>query len=103
MLARIDAERSFFQFKDSVQEHVRGVVEAYWGVVFARTDVWAREQQVAQATLAFELESARQKRGFANSADVAQVRTALANFRASRVSARSNLLQREAALRNIMG
>jgi outer membrane protein TolC len=103
VLARIDAERSFFQFKDSVQEHVRGVVEAYWGVVFARTDVWAREQQVAQATLAFELESARQKRGFANSADVAQVRTALANFRASRVSARSNLLQREAALRNIMG
>lgn len=103
VVARIDAERSFFQFKDTVQEHVRGVIEAYWGVVFARTDVWAREQQVARGTTALELETARQNRGFANSADVAQVRTALANFRASRIAARGNLLQREAALRNILG
>ena len=48
VVARIDTERSFFQFKDSVQQMVRGVVEAYWALVFARTDEWARRQQVEQ-------------------------------------------------------
>ena len=42
VIARIDTERSFFQMKDSVQQMVRGVIEAYWALVFARTDVWAR-------------------------------------------------------------
>ena len=34
IIARIDTERSFFQFKDSVQELVRSVIEAYWSLVF---------------------------------------------------------------------
>jgi outer membrane protein TolC len=39
----------------------------------------------------------------ASGADVAQTRVALANFRASLVAARANVLQQEAALRNILG
>ena len=54
VIARINTERSYFQFKDAVQELVRGVIEAYWAVVFARTDVWARRQQVEQSTAAYE-------------------------------------------------
>ena len=30
VISRIDTERSFFQLKDSLQQSVRGVVEAYW-------------------------------------------------------------------------
>ena len=41
VLARIDTERSYFQFKDAMQELVRGTIEAYWNLVFARLDVWA--------------------------------------------------------------
>ena len=48
VLARIDTERSFFQLKDAVQEQVRGVIEAYWNLVAARTAVLATEQQVLQ-------------------------------------------------------
>jgi outer membrane protein TolC len=103
VLARIDTERSYFQFKDSVQELVRGVVEAYWAVVFARTDVWAREQQVRQAEFAFNRAEAALRVGSLNIGDVAQARTALASFRANLLSSRANLLQREAALRNILG
>ncbi|HAY80683.1 MAG TPA: hypothetical protein DCY79_12825, partial [Planctomycetaceae bacterium] len=44
--ARIDTERSYFQLKDSVQELVRGVVESYWALVFARVNLWARNRQV---------------------------------------------------------
>jgi outer membrane protein TolC len=103
VVARINTERSFFQYKDSVQDMVRGVVEAYWSLVFARTDLWAREQQVEQAQFAFDQAEARGRAELASGADVAQTRVALANFRASLVAARANVLQQEAALRNILG
>lgn len=103
IVARINTERSYFQFKDALQELVRGTIEAYWAVVFARTDVWVREQQVEQGKEAYERAEGRLKFGFGNSAEVAQARTAYANFRANLIGAEANLLQREAALRSIMG
>jgi outer membrane protein TolC len=105
VVARINTERSYFQYKDSVQDLVRGVVEAYWALVFARTDLWAREQQVEQAQFAFEQAEARAgpRVGEISGAEVAQTRVALANFRASLVAAKASVLQQEAALRNILG
>lgn len=103
VIARIDAERSYFQLKDSVQELVRGVIDAYWGLVFARTDYWARQQQVDQGRFAFEQTQARQEIGIADLADVSQTRTAYATFRANLISAEANLINQEAALRNILG
>lgn len=103
VLARIDTERSFFQLKDVAQENVRGVIEAYWSNVFARVDVWAREQQVEQAGEALRIAEGRLRAGTANIGDVAQARVTLANFRATLVTSEANLLQREAALRNILG
>jgi outer membrane protein TolC len=103
VVARINTERSYFQYKDSVQEMVRGVVEGYWLLVFARTDLWAREQQVEQAQFALDQAEARARVSLISSAEVAQPRVALANFRASLVAARASVLQQEAALRNILG
>ncbi len=103
IIAGIDTERSFFQLKDSVQNLTRGVIEAYWNLVFARTDRWARQQQVKQSEFVVEREEARLKRGLANVADVAQARVSYANFRAALITAKSNVLQREAALLNILG
>lgn len=102
-IARIDTERSFYQLKGSVQQLVRGVVEAYWALVFARVDVWARDQQVKQG----DWDSIRIKAEFkherANLGDVAQVESALEGFKARLITAEANLLRREAALRNILG
>jgi outer membrane protein TolC len=103
VLARIDTERSFFQLKDAVQEQVRGVIEAYWNLVSARTAVWAREQQVARAEFNFRRTDASFRVGLANGGDLAQTRSALANFRAQLISARGEAIQSEAALRNILG
>jgi outer membrane protein TolC len=103
VIARINTERSYFQFKDGMQELVRGTIEAYWSVVFARTDVWARQQQVEQGEAAVIRADARQRQGFANAAELAQAKVALANFKATLIASEANLLQREAALRNIMG
>jgi len=103
VVARINTERSYFQLKDAMQDSVRGVIEAYWSVVFARTDVWVRQQQVRQGQEAFDLADGRNRSGLGTAADVAQSRSALANFRANLIFAEADLLQREAALRNILG
>ncbi len=103
VLARIETERSYFQFKDSMQEQVRGVIEAYWSLVAARTDVWARRQQVDQLTVAVTRIKARVAKELDNRADLAQAQLTLANFRANLVTSEANVIQREAALRNIVG
>jgi outer membrane protein TolC len=103
VIAQLNTERSFFLLKDSMQELVRSVTEAYWAIVFARTDVWARRQQVEQGSAAYARSEARGRQGFANAAEVAQARSALANFKANLITAEANLLQREAALRNLLG
>lgn len=103
VLARIDTERSYFQFKDSVQELVRGVIEGYWTLVAARTDWWARQQQLEQATFAFELTQAKFDAHIVDMGPLAQTRVSLGNFRSSVLSARQNLLEREAALRSVLG
>ncbi len=103
VIARINTERSYFQLKDGLQELVRGTVDAYWSIVFARTDVWVRRQQVEQGAAALSRADARQRQGFGNAAELAQAKVALANFKATLIASEANLLQREAALRNIMG
>ncbi|NOY42551.1 MAG: TolC family protein [Planctomycetes bacterium] len=103
VLARIDTERSYFQFKGSVQDMVHGAIQAYWALVLARTELWTRRQQVEQTQWAFEMTSAKRRFNMLSGADVAQTRLALANFKASLVTAEANVLQREAALRNLLG
>ena len=103
VLARIDTERSYFQYKDSVQELVRGVIEAYWSLVFARTDRWARQRQVRQAEFALRLAEARFKVQMSDVRDKSQALVSLQNFKSSLLAAHDNVLQREAALRNILG
>src|SRR5206468_3992304 len=63
VIARLNTEQSFFQYKDSVQELVRGVIDAYWSLVLARLNVWARNIQVKQFQGAYDLESAKLKTG----------------------------------------
>jgi outer membrane protein TolC len=103
VIARIETERSFFQYKDTVQEMVRGVIEAYWFLVQARVDVWARQIQVEQSEEAFKREKARLEAGFADLGAVAQSRTTYNRFRAALIAAKANVLAREGALRNILG
>lgn len=103
VIARLDTERSFFQYKDAVQELVRGAIEAYWNLVQARTDVWARKIQVQQSEEAYQREQARLKTGLADLKDVAQARVTYNQFRANLIAAEATTLAREGALRNLLG
>lgn len=103
MVARINTERSFFQYKNAVQNLVRGVIEAYWQLVFARVDLWVRDQQLKRGNFDLERIKGRVRRELDNEAVLAQTRVAFLNFKSSYVSAKATLLQREAALRNLLG
>ncbi len=103
VIARYQQEVSYFQFKDSMQELVRGTISAYWSLVQARTELWAREKQEEQLRRVLEFSTARLKQGVADAGDVSQSKLAYANIRANLIAARANVLQREAALRNIVG
>ncbi len=103
VIARLNTEQSFFQYKDSVQELVRGVIEAYWNLVLARLNVWAREIQVQESREAYELESARLKSGLKGDlGTVAQARVTYSQFRANLIAAKADVLTREGALRNLL-
>jgi outer membrane protein TolC len=103
VIARLNTQRSYFQFKDSVQQSVKGVIQAYWQLVFARTDVWARRRQLEQNEQALRLAQARFETGLKDVGEVAQARAALANIRATLIASEANLLNQEAALTSIMG
>jgi len=103
VLARLDTERSYFQFKDATQELVRGTIEAYWNLVQARLEVWATEMQVDQANEAYMREEGRREAGIGDLRNVAQAKVTLSQFRAALIAARANVLTREGALRNIIG
>ncbi len=103
VIAQLGTERSFYQLKESVQLMVKSVIEAYWGVVFARVDLWVTRQQVDESRFSFERAKARRFRGLADASEVAQTGAAYASFRAAQITAEGNVLEREAVLRNLMG
>jgi len=103
VIARINTEISFFQYKDSVQEMVRSVIQAYWNLVAARTDAWARKIQVDQSEEAYMRESARLKAGLADLKDVAQANVTYRTFKANLVAANATVLTNEGILRNLIG
>jgi outer membrane protein TolC len=103
MAARLDQERSYFQFKGSMQNLVRDVIAAYWALVQARTELWAREIQVEQLEFSFRSLEARADVGLRNRPDAAQAQASWSNAKATLVRSRAAVLQREAALRNILG
>jgi outer membrane protein TolC len=103
VIARLNTEQSYFQYKDAVQSMVLGVIQAYWNLVQARTVLWARRIQLELSEETFRREEARLKTGLGNRANEAQARTTYNQFRASVIAAEADVLTQEGALRNILG
>ena len=103
VIARLRTEQSFFRYKASMQNLVFGVISAYWQLVRARTELWAREQQVERLEATLRNRQARANAELDSRASTAQAQVSLSLAKATRLSARAAVLQSEAALRNIMG
>lgn len=103
VIARINTEISYFQLKDAVQQNVRDVIAGYWNLVSARVTLVARDLQVNSLRFQYERLEAQKRVGLGNLADAAQAHVSYAQFRAQRIAAQTDVLQREAALRNLLG
>lgn len=103
VIARLQQEQSYFQFKNAMQGLVRDVISAYWLLVQARTELWTAEILVRQLQFSYDRAEGERKVGRKQIADAAQAQTTLANAKARLIAAQGNVLQREAALRNLMG
>ena len=103
VLARIETERSFFSLKDALQELVRGVISAYWQLVAARTNLWASQQQLTRSEFALRQADANLRVGRGDQAQASQAKLAYENFKAQLILTRAAVLNREAALRSILG
>lgn len=103
VIARLNTEQSFFQYKNNVQQLVRGTIEAYWNLVQARVNVWARKIQEQQSKEAFDRETARLKTGFSDLGTMSQTKVTYNQFRSNRIAAEADVLAREGALRNLLG
>lgn len=103
VVARLQQEQSYFQFKGAMQNLVRDTITAYWNLVQARTELLARETQVEQLQWSYDFRMTRKKVGFDDKADTSQATAAYMNARGLLVQSQGNVLQREAALRNLIG
>ena len=103
VIARINTEESYFQYKDSVQEMVRGVINAYWNLVEAEIAAWAANIQVRESKEALDVADANLKAGLGRLSDVAQARVTYTQFKANLVADNANVLTQEGALRNLLG
>jgi outer membrane protein TolC len=102
VIARLNTEQSYFQYKDNVQQLVLGTVAAYWSLVQARVNLWARRIQEQQSKEAYERERARLKTGFSDVGTASQTRVTYNQFRANRIAAEADVLTREGTLRNLL-
>lgn len=103
VLAFLDTESSYFRLKSSLQNLVTGVIQGYWDLVQARTELWVVQQQIKQAQVAYEFQQDRLETGSADSGEVAQAAASLANFEANLVATEAAILNRVASLKAILG
>jgi outer membrane protein TolC len=101
-IAQLETDRTFFQFKNTVQDLVYSVIQAYWRLSAARITVWTTEQQMEQGRFAAERAESRQRLGLADLAEVSQTGLAYFNFRSANVVAKSAVLEAENALNNLL-
>lgn len=104
VIARLRQEQSYFQFKNGIQGLVNDVITGYWALVQARAELLAFEIQLEQVQFSYDLADARVKVGFgARDADEAQAKSTLSTSKARVIQAQANVLQRESAIRNLLG
>jgi len=103
IVARLQSDQSYWQWKQNLLALVRSVETAYWNLYAAHVALRAIERVIPLAAEVVRVEEARLETGQAIPADVAQAETTLAQLRQQRERALATVLQREAELRNLLG
>ncbi|MBI3465695.1 MAG: TolC family protein [Planctomycetes bacterium] len=103
VIARLKSDQSLWDFKEAVLGLVRSVEQAYWELHAAHVSLRTVERVLPLAQEAVRIEEERRKFGAGILANVAQARTQFLAFRQQRVQALATVLEKETALRNLLG
>lgn len=86
-----------------MQELVVGRNLSYWSLVQAPRRIVGTRDSGRSVSEGLRSAGSPVRMGLAHQGDVAQPKLAYANFRANLIAAQANVIQREAALRNMIG
>ncbi|HEV3168395.1 MAG TPA: TolC family protein [Isosphaeraceae bacterium] len=103
VIARVNADAAVWRFKASVMQLVRSVEQQYWALSQQQVQLWSRETAVSLGDEILKRELAELEVGRGTTADVAEARQRLENFKLQLVTATSDVITTERQLRNILG
>lgn len=103
LITRLRYEQSKMEFERNVNYMLLNVEYAYWNLYASYYVLFSREQGLRQAFDSFRLTKARVDAGSAPQQDLEQVRAQYEQFRAQRVAALGDVLDRERQLRGLLG
>jgi outer membrane protein TolC len=102
VIARLNADASFWNFKAEVMAHLRSIEQLYWALSQQQIQVSAREQAVKLNEEIVRRERA-ETNGRGTTADVAEATQNLEAAQESLKTAKADLVTTERQLRNILG
>ena len=103
VIAQVNRDASIWNFKSAVMAHVRSIEQQYWALSMEQVALWSRETAVQLGTEILRRQQAELEAGRGTTADVAEAKQQLENFKLNLVSATSDLITTERQLRNILG
>lgn len=102
-IAQLQADQSIWDVKQATLALVRSVEEAYWSLQAARTALQVVEDILPFIDDVVRIQEIRLEEERTIRAEVAKARTQQASFRQSQIEARSNVINQELHLRNLIG
>ncbi|MDB5335322.1 MAG: TolC family protein [Planctomycetaceae bacterium] len=102
-IAQLQADQSIWDVKQATLSLVRSVEESYWSLQASRTALQAIEDILPLLDSIVRIQQERFEEERTIRAEVAKARTQQAAFRQAAIDARSNALNQELHLRNLLG
>lgn len=102
-IAQIQTDQSTWDLKAAVMGSVRSVTQAYWELQAAYVSLKAIEDVLPLIEEVLRVEQANFEAQRSIRADVVKAQAQLYQYRQQRLAAKSNILARELALRNLLG
>jgi outer membrane protein TolC len=103
VIARLNADASFWRFKAEIMAEVRSVEQQYWNLAQAHVQLWAADRAVSMAKEIHDREQAELQVGRGTVADVAESAQRLEQFQLDVVTRTSDVITTERQLRNLLG
>ena len=103
VIAKLNADATFWRFKAEIMAEVRSVEQQYWNIAQAHVQLWAADRAVKLAQEVLNREQSELTIGRGTVADVAEAAQRLEQFNLDLVTRTSDVITTERQLRDLLG